>query len=263
MYTTCVAQAEHAIYCTGTSTACEPKHAGLRTIGELRRLSMPITVRVQVQRTSPSTRAYARSVHRSGCSCRKLYVYKYSMRDQARGPKHNRCIAQAVHAKLRTSTVRTIGTSPKLFMPNTVRIQVQRASPSTRAYGRSVHRPGCPWQMLYGYRYSVRAQTRGPTPFRCIAQAVYAINCTCTNSASEPKHAGLRKITTYAAQTVHAMYCKAHAYTYARGVVQRPGCTCRPPYIHTCTYEIHCLGCPSRTPYCTYIRGKRSTQAPV
>ena len=41
VYTTCVAQAVHTKYCTGTSTACEPKHANLRTIGASSRLSVP------------------------------------------------------------------------------------------------------------------------------------------------------------------------------------------------------------------------------
>ena len=54
----------------------------------------------------------------------------------------------------------------------------------------------------------------------------------------------------------HTMYCTTHAYTYSRRVVQRSGCTCRPPYTHTHThtYTIHRSHCPSRTPYRTYTR---------
>ena len=54
----------------------------------------------------------------------------------------------------------------------------------------------------------------------------------------------------------HAIYCTTHAYTYSRRVVQRSGCTCRPPYTHTHThtYKIHCSHCPSRIPYRTYTR---------
>ena len=87
VYTTCIAQSVHAKYCRGTSTACESKHAGHRTIGTSPRLSMPNTVRVQVERASPSTRA--RSVYRPGCPCHKLYECKYNVRTQARGESLN------------------------------------------------------------------------------------------------------------------------------------------------------------------------------
>ena len=86
----------------------------------------------------------------------------------------------------------TIGTSPRLSMPNTVRVQVERVSPSTRA--RSVHRPGCPCHKLYEYKYNVRTQARGPKHNRRITQTIYAINCACTSTASEPEHAGLSTI---------------------------------------------------------------------
>ena len=78
---------------------------------------MKNAVRVQVKRASPRTRA--RWVHRPVHTIKpyvykynvraearaqavhavELYAYKYSMRAQTRGPKHNRCISQAVHAK--------------------------------------------------------------------------------------------------------------------------------------------------------------------
>ena len=167
------------------STACELKHVGHRTIGASLRLSMPNAVRVQVQRASPSARV--RSVHRPGCPCHK-----------------------------------------------TLRVQVRRTCPSTRAEAHSVHRSGCPCQK----------------------------NCTCTSTACEPKHVGLRTIgasptlsmpvhaagllksvhcqaahtktlskwhkhctyvqaqvlmyTTHAVQAAHAIYCTSHAYTHSR-----------------------------------------------
>ena len=193
---------------------------------------MPSTVRVQVQRASPSTRAYARSVHHPGCPCQILYVYKYSVRAQAHGPTHDRCMTQAVYAINLTCTstackpkhagLSPIGASPRLSMPNTVRVHVQRASPSTRAYGRSVHRPGCSCRILYGYKYSVRAQARGPTHDRCIAQAIRAISCTCASTACKPKHAGL---STVGASPMLSMPNIVQAQ-YARSV-HRPGCPCQ------------------------------------
>ena len=159
----CIAQAVHAKYCTGTSTACKPKHAGLRTIGASPRLSMPNTVRILVQRVRPSTRAYAQSVHRPGCPCQILYGTSTACE-----PKH--------------AGLRTIDASPRLSMPNTVRVEVQRVSPSTQAYARSVHRPGCPYHKLYVYKYSVQAQARGLSTIGAsprlsmpnVAQAQYA-----------------------------------------------------------------------------------------
>ena len=190
---TCTRRVQTTTYPGHTHTD-QPRHKRMYTHAELRRYSST--------RANSSPRVHY--VRRSCCSCQILYGYKYSVRAQARGPTNDRCIAQAVHAKYCTGTstacepkhagVRTIGASPRLSMPNTVRVLVQRVSPSTQAYAQSVHRSGGPCQILYGYKYSVRAQARGPTHDRCIAQVVYAKYCTCTSTACEPKHAGLRTI---------------------------------------------------------------------
>ena len=135
------------------------KHKHSRTLRASLRLSMPNTVLVQAQCVRTITSTHVHYVRRPGCPCHILYMYTYSVRAQARGPTHNRCIAQAVHAKhcTSTSTVRTykhkhsctLRTPPRLSMPYTVHVHVQRAHPSTRAYAQSVHRPGCPCQTLH------------------------------------------------------------------------------------------------------------------
>ena len=237
VYTTCVAQAVHAKYCTGTSTACKPKHAGIRTIGASpRAIHAKSFVQAQCVRTTTSTHVHY--VRRPGCPCHKLYVYKYSVRVQARGLTHNRCIAQAVHAKHCTSTVRkykhkhscTLRTPPRLSMS----VHAQRARPSTRAYAKSVHRPGCPCQ-----------------------NTVQGVEAQCVRTSTSTHAYYVRR----PGCPCHVRYM--HAYTYSRRVVQRSSCTCRPLHIHTYTYKIHCLGCSSQTPYRTYTRGKCSAQAPA
>ena len=82
----------------------------------------------------------------------------------------------------------------------TVRVQVQRASLSTWTIARSAHHPGCPCQMRYRYKYSVRAHPRGHDQY--IAQAPHAIKLqarepsrdrcitTGTSTACELRHAG-------------------------------------------------------------------------
>ena len=120
---------------------------------------------VRVQASGPSRdRCITQAVHTkcSGYPCQTLYGYKYSVRIQARGPLRDRCITPTVHAKCGAGTstacefrhAGTIGTLPRLSMPKngtctgstcepkhaglstisaTVRVQVQRASPSTWA----------------------------------------------------------------------------------------------------------------------------------
>ena len=197
MYTTCVAQAVHTKYCTGTSTACEPKHADLRTVSASSRLSMPkyctstvrtykhkhkhkhsctlrttprlpisYTVRVQVQHTSPSTWAYAQSVHRPGCSCQSQAVQaktlsKNSAYVQAQAPMYTTYVAQAVHASTRTmctpehAGLRAIVASPRLFMPN----HCTSGTSTVRTYKQSTHvyyvrRPDYPCHILYTHAYT-------------------------------------------------------------------------------------------------------------
>ena len=214
----CITQACPCQYCTGTSTACEPKHAGLRTIGASPRLSMSNTVRVQVQRASPSTQAYARSVHGPGCP--RQTSHKYST--------HDRCIAQTVHAKHCTSTVRMLDASPRESMPNTVRVQVQHASPSTRTYARLVHHPGCPCQILFRYKYSVRAQARGPTHDRCIAQTVHAINCTLQVQRASPSTQAYAEIGAPPRLSV-PKHCTSNTSTVRRYKHKYPCVLCTPP----------------------------------
>ena len=262
------AQTIHVKYCTSTSTACESKHEDHRAIGASHRLSTPNAVQLQVQRKSIST-AIAWSVHHPGCPRQMRYNYKYSVRVQLQRSR-DRCVTPTVHAKC----------------------------------------SGYPCQILYECNYGVRVQTRGPSRDRCTPTAVYTKRgtvtstacelthastigtspwlsipqtCTCTSTTCELKHAPAvhaktlckwykkstyvqaqaLMYTTHAAQAAHAMYCTTHAYTYSRRVVQRSGCTGRLPYIYTYTYKIHCSGCPSRTLYHTYTRGKCSAQAPV
>ena len=87
MYTTYAPQSVYPTNCTCASTACEPKHAGLRTIGASPRLSMPniaqaqcvrtctlrtpprLSIPVHAQRAHSKARAYAQSVHRPCCPC--------------------------------------------------------------------------------------------------------------------------------------------------------------------------------------------------
>ena len=130
----CITPAVHAKCGTGTSTACELTHA-------------------------------ARSVHCPGCSCHKLYVYKYNVRDQPRGPKRNQfnCTCTSIACGPKHVDLSTIGLSPRLSMPvhatglrksvhrlgcpcqNTVQVVLAhyvRASTSTHVY--YAHRPGCP-----------------------------------------------------------------------------------------------------------------------
>ena len=54
-----------------------------------------------------------------------------------------------------------------------------------------LHRSGYPCQTLYGYKYSVRVQARGPPRFRCITPAVYVKCGTGTKTACEPTHTGI------------------------------------------------------------------------
>ena len=51
---------------------------------------------------------------------------------------------------------------------------------ATNTHAHYVRRSDCPCQILYGYKYSVRAQARGSTHNRCTAQAVHAKHCTGT-----------------------------------------------------------------------------------
>ena len=57
---------------------------------------------------------------------------------------------------------------------------------STRVH--YVRRSGCPYQILYGYKYSVRAQAGRPTHNRYIVQAVQAKHCTNTVRTYKHKH---------------------------------------------------------------------------
>ena len=131
-----------AKYCTGTSTACESKHADHRAISASPRLSMPNAVHY---------------VSRPGYPCQIPYGYKYSVRVQTRWPSCDRCTTSAVHEKCGMSTSKacepthagTMGASPSPYH-KTVRVQVQRASRSTRS--------GCPC------RRTVRIQVQHASP---------------------------------------------------------------------------------------------------
>ena len=84
------------------------------------------------------------------CTCtRRVQTATYPGHKHTNGPRHKRMYT---HAKLQryTST---------------------RANSSTRVH--YVRHSGCPYQILYGYKYSVRAQARGHTHNQCIAQAVH------------------------------------------------------------------------------------------
>ena len=171
VYTTCVAQAIHAKYCTGTSTACEFKHAGHRAIGASPRLAMPNAVTTCIPQdihakccTGTSTvREFKHADHRAigvsprltmpnaihyvrrpGYPCQILYGYKFSVRVQACGPSRQRCIIPDAHAKCGKGT-------------NTA------CEPT-------------------------HAGTIGASPSPCHK------NCTCTSAACELKHAGLSTI---------------------------------------------------------------------
>ena len=89
--------------------------------------------------------------------------------------------------------IHTLGTHTDLSTSVITHTKLQRytstrANPSTRVH--YVRGLGYPCQMLYGYKYDVRAQVRGPSRDLCIAQAVHAKCCTDTSTACEPKHAG-------------------------------------------------------------------------
>ena len=105
---------------------------------------------VHVQTQEP---AYTNQVRRSGCPYQTLYKHKHS---------------------------RTLRTSLRLSMPNTVQVQAQCVRTSTSTHVHYARRPDCSCHTLYLYTYSVRAQARGPTHNRCIAQAVHAKHCTRT-----------------------------------------------------------------------------------
>ena len=69
----------------------------------------------------------------------------------------------------------------RLSMPNDVQVQVQRAiqargPPRDRCITPAFHAKclGYPYQILYGYKYSVRVQTREPSRDRCITHVVHA-----------------------------------------------------------------------------------------
>ena len=102
------------------------------------------TVQIVHAELCTSTNTHIHYARRSGCSCRTLCNFKYSVHVHVHAPTYNRCIAQTTHVKhcTRTRTVctsnhtglGTIGASLRLPMPNNVHVHVQGAHPSTRVY---------------------------------------------------------------------------------------------------------------------------------
>ena len=84
---------------------------------------------VQAQCVRTSTSTHVHYVGRQGCPCRTLYVHKYSVGAQARRPTHNRCIAQAFHAK--HCTKRSAYVQAQALMYTTYAAQTVRASTRT------------------------------------------------------------------------------------------------------------------------------------
>ena len=84
---------------------------------------------VQAQCVRTSTSTHVHYVGRQGCPCRTLYVHKYSVRAQARRPTHNRCIAQAFHAK--HCTKHSAYVQAQALMYTTYAAQTVRASTRT------------------------------------------------------------------------------------------------------------------------------------
>ena len=175
-----------------------------------------------------SVRAHARGHDRytaQAVHAIKLYVYKYNVRAQTRVPKHKRyrCTCTSTSCEPRHVDLSTVGASPRLSM-----------------------------------QYTPRAYEN-----RCIASAFDARTLCKLYKHSTYVQVQALMYTTYTTQAAHTIYCTTHAYTFSRRVVQHSGCTGRPLYTHTYTCKIHCLDCPSRTPYRMYTRGKYSAQAPV
>ena len=176
-------------------------------------------------------------------------MHTYSVRAQARGPTHNRCIAQTVHAKhcRSTSTVRTykhkhsctLRTLPRLSIPYTVHVHVQRARPSTRAYAQSVYRLGCPCQTLCTNMCSAYTQACGFSYIRRIAQTVHAECRTRTHTRTHDEW--------YKARAAHSgvVHTRIHVQHSLLGL-PKPDTV---PHAHT-SYRMH-------------TRVKCSAQAPV
>ena len=128
--------------------------------------------------------------------------------------KYTTCIVQALHAKhcISISTVCTykhkhsctLRTSPRLSMPYTAHVHVQRASSSTRAYAQLVHR-----------------------------QAVHAKHCTSTSTVRTYRHKHSCTLRTlprlFMPYTVHVQRARLSTRAYAQSV-HHPGHPCQTLY---------------------------------
>ena len=109
------------------------------------------------------------------------------------------CTGTSTAGKSKHVDHRAIGASPRLSMPNAQAIHAQYCTGTSTAreskhvdhhaidVSRRLSMPNA-----VRVQYSVRAHARGHDQY--IAQAVHAVNCTCTSTTCEPNHAGLSAI---------------------------------------------------------------------
>ena len=205
---------------------------------------MPNTVQALVQCAHARSRTHIQRRHRSGYLCQPLCKYKYSMHAHVHAPTHNRCIAQAAHAKTcarsRTGCTsthahsRTIGASLWRPISNTVHIHVRGARSTPLACN--------------GY-------TAKATHNRHTTLTVYVEHC-----ASIRTHTSARKVH-HSVRTCRTPHTQT--YTYSRRWTHDSGCTYRLPYLHALTHtcpKVDHQGCTYRTPYRMHTRVKYSSQ---
>ena len=178
-------------------------------------------------------------------------------------------LARPNHCTKDTSTVHTVQCYKHSSRTMRASRYIARAGHARTLYKGYKHNTHCAMvQAQYEYNHSTSTST-----VRVQAQYEYKHSTSTSTSkiSTSPVLATLNTVQVAHAQYIHAsnthvhyarrpghhaIYCTTHAYTYSRRVVQRSGCTCRPPYTHN-TYKmhcLHCLHCPSRTLYRTCRR---------
>ena len=173
-------------------------------------------------------------MRRSGCPCRTLYSYEYSVYVQAQALMYTTYATQTVDdkhctctrtvCKLKTAGLCTIGASLRLSMPNTVHVHKQCARPSMRVHIQLAHHSNWPCRKLYMYTYSVnitRLHSRviGEPP-KVVHVHVRGTHDTCTAQIAHAEHYPNTRICTTARQVHHSVRKRrtpyTHAYTYSR-----------------------------------------------
>ena len=162
------------------------------------------TVPVVHTKHCTSTSTHVHYVRRSGCTCRTLYKYKYSVYVQAQVLVYTTDAAQVVHTKHCTCTC-TLCT-PK--------------HAGLRTIG---HRSNCPCRTLYTYTYRVHATREHSRAIGAPLNSVH-VHVRCTHDRCT-------------AQIAHAEHCANTRPCFSARQVHRYIRKCRKPYTHAYTHS--------------------------